>query len=293
MDSHITLDQFYKEATELLAGAGVNSASLDARVILCKTLDLSDVDFITEAKTMLLDEVELYALQKNLEKRTDGMPVSRIFGQREFWGMSFYINEFCLDPRPDTETLIEAVIKRFKSQKKDHLKIIDFGTGSGCIPIALLTEFPNATATAIDICPNALDVAKKNADRLGVADRIKFICSDWDSNVPASDIGTFDVLVSNPPYIESDVIPILQREVIHFDPALALDGGEKGLNPYEILIPKIKVLLKNTGKAFFEIGKGQENDLKRLIDNAHATLSREYTDIAGIIRVVEISCGDK
>jgi release factor glutamine methyltransferase len=293
MDSHITLDQFYKEATELLAGAGLSSASLDARVILCKTLGISDVDFITEAKTMVLDEVELYALQKNFEKRTDGMPVSRIFGQREFWGMLFYINEFCLDPRPDTETLIEAVIKRLKSQKKDHLKIIDFGTGSGCIPIALLTEFPNATATAIDICPKALDVAKKNADRLGVADRIKFICSDWDSKVPASEMGTFDVLVSNPPYIESGVMPILQREVIHFDPSLALDGGEKGLNPYEILIPKIKVLLKNTGKAFFEIGKGQENDLKRLIDNAHATLSRKYADIAGIIRVVEISCGDK
>lgn len=293
MDSSLRLFDVYKKATEFLLEMDVSGAQTDARIIICKTLNISDVDFIAQSHTRLLDDAEIFAVQKNLERRADGMPVSRMFNQREFWGLPFYINEYCLDPRSDTETLIEAVIERFQSRIDEKLTIVDFGAGSGCIPIPLLREFPNATAVAIDICPEAIKVAQKNADDLGVFDRMAFICSDWDDGLPSSYKGEFDIVVSNPPYIESGDMKDLQREVIHFDPSIALDGGEKGLNAYEYLVPKINYFLKKEGKAFFEIGKGQENDLKRLIENAGATLSREYRDIAGIIRVLEISCGDK
>jgi release factor glutamine methyltransferase len=289
----VSLHNLYQKITDELNSSGVDTASLDARLIMQGTLAISDVDFITDAHSRLLDDAEVFAVQRNIERRCDGKPVSRIFGQREFWGLSFFINEHCLDPRPDTETVIEAVLGSYSECRNDSLRFVDFGTGSGCILISLLREFPNATGVAVDISEQALKVAKKNAQNLNVDSRISFICSDWDSAIKLSGENRFDVVVSNPPYIESEVIPKLQREVIHFDPALALDGGVLGLDPYEELIPKLKKILTPAGKCFFEIGKGQESDLERLIVNADANLSRVIPDLAGIARVVEISCGDK
>ncbi len=216
--------------------------------------------------------------------------MSRIFGEKEFWGLSFYINEYCLDPRPETETLIEAILKATPN-KKTPLNIVDFGTGSGCILISLLHEFPNARGIGVDISPDALEVAHHNAQALDVINRVTFVCSDWGKALPQEN--QFDIIVSNPPYIESDVILTLDKEVSHFDPSLALDGGKKGLNTYEILIPQIKFFLKQGGKAFFEIGKGQEADILRLVEKTHATLRALHPDLAGIVRGVEISCGDK
>ncbi|MGB1077118.1 MAG: N5-glutamine methyltransferase family protein, partial [Bdellovibrionales bacterium] len=184
-------------------------------------------------------------------------------------------------------------LQSFGARKHDPLRIVDFGTGSGCIIISLLREFPNAYGVAVDISIDALKVAKKNAEDLGVSDRISFVCSSWNDSILVNGETCFDVVVSNPPYIESNVIHDLQGEVIHFDPLIALDGGEKGLNPYDFLIPQLKFLLKKAGKAFFEIGKGQEVEIERLIEKSDATLSRLSRDMAGIIRVVDISCGDK
>ena len=289
----VNLQTFYQDSVSFLQEADIQSPSLDARLIVMRTLGISDVDFITESTTRLISDEEQVAVQHNLNKRREGMPVSKIFGEKEFWGLSFFVNEHCLDPRPDTETLVEAVIESYKNHRENALRVVDFGTGSGCILISLLKEFPNAMGVAVDISFDALQVAKKNARSLGVSDRIQFVCSDWNSALSVSDENQFDILVSNPPYIESDVIHSLDKEVIHFDPILALDGGCEGLNPYKTLIPQLKNLLKKSGKAFFEIGKGQESDLKRLIEKSGATLSRSYPDIAGIIRVVDISCGDK
>ena len=293
MADTITLEKLYECAVQQLNDAGVKSAPLDARLIFMKSLNISHTDFITEAKTLSFSESGLCVTRENLGKRCEGMPVSRIFNEREFWGLPFYINEHCLDPRPDTETLIEAVVTAFSSRKREALRFVDFGVGSGCILLSLLREFPNAYGVAVDISYETLKVTQKNAYFLGVADRINFVCSDWDSALSVRGENQFDVVVSNPPYIESEMIPALEREVIHFDPMLALDGGISGLNPYNVLVPKLKFLLKPSGRAFFEIGKGQESDVQRLVEKVDATLNGLYRDIAGIIRVVDISCGDK
>ncbi|MBL4589035.1 MAG: peptide chain release factor N(5)-glutamine methyltransferase [Alphaproteobacteria bacterium] len=293
MADTITLENLYERAVQRLDDAGIKSARLDARLILMKSLNISHTNFITEIKVLSFSAVNLRVAQENLDKRCEGMPVSRIFNEREFWGLPFYINEHCLDPRPDTETLIEAVVTAFASKRREALRFVDFGVGSGCILLSLLREFPNAYGVAVDISYEALKVTQKNADLLGVADRINFVCSDWDSALRVRGEDQFDVVVSNPPYIESQMIPKLEREVIHFDPMLALDGGISGLNPYKILVPKLKFLLKSSGRAFFEIGKGQESDVQRLVEKTDATLNGLYRDIAGIIRVVDISCGDK
>lgn len=286
----ITIDMLQKDIAQRLKDAGCGETSqLDARLLIRNTLNLSDVEMLAHGRDHIVAISDIDRVLENVNKRIDGMPISRIFSNREFWGLPFYINEHCLDPRPDTETLIEAALALFKGREHEPLRIIDFGTGSGCILVSLLSEFPNAYGVGVDISEGALNVAQRNAKSLGVADRIDFVCSDWAKALSFSEGGRFDLLVSNPPYIESDVIPNLQREVIHFDPALALDGGDKGLNPYEILIPQLKNILSKDGKSLFEIGKDQENDLMRLIEKAGANLSREYRDLAGIIRVVEIS----
>ncbi len=293
MANQLTLEKFYQESVLFLKEASIDSATTDARLIILKTLGLSDVDFITDAHTRIISDLEIVSVKKNLETRVKNIPVSRIFDEREFWGMSFKIGEACLDPRPDTETLVEAVVSSFRDRINDELRFIDFGTGSGCIIISILTEFPNSTGVAVDISPSALKIAKENARRLGVLDRINFVCSDWNSAIHLKNENKFDVLLSNPPYIDSEEIPFLDKDVQVSDPILALDGGFGGLNSYSILIEQLNFILKKSGRAFFEIGIGQETGLERLIEDTDANLSRLYRDIAGIVRVVDISCGDK
>ncbi len=288
-----TLEALYKELIQRLTVSDIESPVLDARLILMKTLKLSHLDFITGEKDITFSDEESKSVYQNLELRCQGMPVSRIFGEREFWGLPFFINEHCLDPRPDTETLVEAVVRAYKTQKNEPLRIVDFGTGSGCILISLLHEFPNATGLAIDISTDALLVAQKNAQILGVEDRMDVLCSDWTKGLNQDEMKQFDIIVSNPPYIESGIMPDLPKEVIHYDPHCALDGGKIGLDPYKILIPQMNFLLKSKGKTFFEIGKGQESEIIRLVENTDATLEELHRDLSGIIRVVEISCGDK
>jgi release factor glutamine methyltransferase len=197
---------------------------------------------------------------------------------RGFYGLEFEVNANVLDPRADTETIVDTA-RQFMNQQT---KILDICTGTGCIPLALLSVFSNATALAVDISDDALSIAQRNAERLGYDARITFKQSNWLENVE----GVFDVITCNPPYIPSADIESLDKTVRDYDPVLALDGGDDGLNPYRILFPQILNFLKMDGTALFEIGINQAHDVSRIAADAGLYVTKIVRDLGGIKRVV-------
>lgn len=280
------MKDIYKSAKESLARGGVDTPDLDARIILRAVLGVSDSDFITGTE-IKIESHERDRIKNMIERRLAGEPVSRILGEREFWGMAFRITPDVLDPRPDTETIIDSALKRFGANPPT--KILDLGTGSGCILIALLHEWPQAQGVAVDVSESALEVAEENARRHKVDSQIRFICSDWDSNLNEC----FDLVVSNPPYIPNPVIANLDREVRNHDPILALGGGNDGLQAYKKIFSGLSKLMNLEGRGFFEIGYDQQSDVMRLAEESGLCVEGIHADLAGIGRVVEISRGDK
>lgn len=258
----------------------------DARYVLRKRAGLEYSDLITKSGSHV-GEAALKAIKSDIEQVRDGKPLSKIYGEREFWGLPFAVSEYTLDPRPDTETLIEAVLK--SADREKPLSILDLGTGSGCILISLLHELPNARGVAADISQEALALAKENAEKNGVLDRCEFIRSDWDENVNQA----FDIVVSNPPYIRTDVIPELEDSVKKHDPILALDGGEDGLQAYKTIFSRLSKILKSGGKAYFEIGYDQSETVMRLSRESRFSNIESYADFAGHIRVLEVWSDDR
>lgn len=216
-------------------------------------------------------------------RRLRGESVARIIGRREFWGLPFQLSPGTLEPRPDTECLVEAALKSV-TNRQEPLRILDLGTGTGCILIALLHELPNAKGTGADICPGAVSVATRNAVRNNVANRADFIVSDWACSID----GTFDLIVSNPPYIRSSVIDSLATEVRNFDPLKALDGGEDGLDAYRRILADCRTLLSETGKIIFEIGYDQEQALRQIGNEEPFVVTSVIADLAGLARVVTL-----
>lgn len=209
-----------------------------------------------------------------LERAKNNEPLTKIVEERAFWKDVFYINQDVLDPRFDTETLIEAVLKTYPDINYPY-RFIDLGTGSGCVIISLLREYKNASGVAIDICKKALTIAKKNAKEL--EDRITFVCSDWlEQFRPNED----DIIVSNPPYIRDDYP--LDSSVTEYDPSLALYGGQDGLDAYRKIFQKLKTV------GFFEIGYDQIEAIKKLAKDYGLTVEKTFKDLQGIFRVVKV-----
>ncbi len=288
-----TADQVTRRIYAALAAAGMDTAMLDARLLVTRGAGLSMADLITGGAAPLTTQ-QIEIIEKMVSRRTAGEPVSRILGEREFWSLSFAVTPDTLDPRPDTETLVEAALKAIRAKTQspaENVRTLDLGTGSGCILIALLTELPHAIGVAVDINPGALAVARANAVRHGVEDRINFRHGSWFDAIEESE--SFDLIVSNPPYIPDADIESLSREVRNHDPILALSGGTDGLNAYKIILDGLKKHLVCGGRALFEIGQGQEKDLARLVDNSTIRLCDSYYDLGGILRVVEMSHGEK
>lgn len=281
-----TIRDLYVLTRDELRQGGIENADLVARDLLKRTIDVSDLDIVTNASREIysgkIDEMNSY-----LKRHISGEPVSRIFGEREFWGIPFKITPDVLDPRPDTETIVEVALQRFAGGAPES--ILDLGTGSGCIITALMTEWPLARGVANDISDKALAVAEENARRAGVGDRLSFVQGSWGEGVE----GLFDLIVSNPPYISNREIPNLPPAVKNFDPILALEGGEDGLECYRALLTEIKRLLKNGGIGLLEVGFSQAQDVSRLVEDSGLSVRGVHPDIAGIPRVVEISFGEK
>ena len=215
-------------------------------------------------------------------RRAAGEPLSRIVGEREFWGLSFALSPEALDPRPETETIVEAALAALAARRGEALRIVDFGVGSGALLAALLSEFPAARGLGVDLSPGAAAQARANLEALGLAARAEIRVGDWAKEIA----GGFDLIVANPPYIPSGEIAGLAREVRDHDPRLALDGGADGLDAYRALAPEIARLLAPAGRFFFEVGAGQAAAVKALATSAGLVDLATHRDLAGIERVV-------
>lgn len=216
-----------------------------------------------------------------LARRLEGEPVSRILGRRDFWGLSLAIGPDVLDPRPETEGLIGAVLDALGARRDDPLQILDLGTGSGAILCALLHELPAARGLGIDRSPAACRMARANIANLGLAARGALVCGDWSDTLDAA----FDAVVSNPPYIRSGDIASLDRDVRAYDPLPALDGGEDGLDAFRAIAPRLGSLVRTGGVAAFECGWDQGESVAAVLRGSLVGV-RVYRDLAGFDRVV-------
>jgi release factor glutamine methyltransferase len=273
----------YQDITSKLHAAGIETATLETRIIMEDIAGVSAVDLVT--KDITISDETSQKILSIIDRRIKGESLGRILGYRDFWKSRFYLSPETLEPRPDTETLIEIALDGDPPRT-----ILDLGTGTGCILLSLLQEFPNATGVGVDLSEGACDMARQNAERLGLGNRALFITGSWLDPLPSN--SKFDLIVSNPPYIPSSEIRNLQNEVKNHDPILALDGGEDGLLPYKYLCSNLKKYLETDGVVLFEFGAGQGDDIIRIVKDAGATLIRMMNDLGGHQRVIKFRYGD-
>lgn len=263
--------------------AGIESAELDARLLVGAVLKLDLTGLITSANRSF-DSDETSRLESLAARRLQGEPVARILGEKEFWGLPFSLSADTLVPRPDTETVVELALESLRAtQIKRGARIVDIGTGSGAILLALLHEWPGSFGIGTDISVAALATARDNADKLGLAQRAAFVACHY----AAAITGRFDLIVSNPPYIRSADIRELAREVRDHDPPRALDGGADGLDAYRVLIPQAAGLLAAGGAVIVEAGLGQRGSIEAMMTAAGLDLQpAAKTDLGGIPRAI-------
>ena len=283
------LKEIYQQVRAALSNYGVAADTLEAKRLVFSVLEGEEDLLITQPEFEVPQEAS-DNIHDLLRQRLEGRPLTKILGQAEFWGLPFHVTEDTLDPRPDTEILVEAALGYARTLGKEGLKIVDLGTGTGCILIALLQELPTAKGLAIDVSDKALEVAQKNAALNGVSERLTFQKGDWLAGIDLKDI---DIIVSNPPYIRDEVIPDLQPEVKNHDPILALSGGKNGIDAYEKIFSSIKNAKEGTGRIFLEIGFDQENEVVRLAGESNLCHVDSKRDLGGHVRVLEIAYGDK
>ncbi|MGB8430267.1 MAG: peptide chain release factor N(5)-glutamine methyltransferase [Pseudolabrys sp.] len=275
------------EAISLLAQAfhtaGIEAADVDGRLLVGHALHLDRARLIAQSDR-ILEAREINVISALAARRLKREPVSRILGQKEFWSIALAITPDVLVPRPETETVVEGALDFVVrgGLRMEKLRILDIGTGSGALLLALLRELPNATGTGTDISTGALKVARENAARCGVEGRCTFVVCDIASVVE----GPFVLLVSNPPYIAHDEITSLAPEVKNYDPMVALDGGDDGLAAYRAIAADAKRLLAPGARMFVELGAGQEAAVRDLFTNVGLIAGIARTDLAGIPRVL-------
>lgn len=263
-----------------LAAAGLDEAALDARLLVLDALGVESLDLLTRPD-LPIGAAAAGRLAGFVTRRLAREPVARILGAAEFWGLPFRLGAATLVPRPDTETLVEAALAGLPDRQAP-LRLLDLGTGSGAILVALLHELPNALGTGIDRSAAALAVARDNAALNGVADRATFVASDW----AAAIMGSFELVVSNPPYISAGDVPGLQPEVARHDPRAALDGGPDGLDAYRVILRQSGRLLAGGARLVLEIGFDQAQAVTALGLAAGFGAPRLVRDVAGHPRVL-------
>jgi release factor glutamine methyltransferase len=262
--------------------SGIESPAREARISLCAASGVSPVALIVDPREPLGSAA--WKVQDVGARRAAGEPLSRIVGKREFWGLSLAITPQVLDPRPETETIVEAALSILSDRHEDPLRILDLGVGSGALLCALLTEFGHARGIGVDISTDAADVARGNLRACGLSLRAEIRLGDWTRGIE----GRFDLIVSNPPYIPTVDLPRLPREVRNFDPWLALDGGIDGLAAYRRILPESRCLLAPGGWLLVELGAGQAAKVTAVASQCGFTDVRTYQDLAGADRVAAI-----
>lgn len=270
-----TAKALLEEAQAALKQAGCEQPALDARLLFQHVTGMTREELILDDGRPVAAG-ETVQFRTLINRRAQREPVSRIIGAREFYGRSFIVTPAVLDPRPDTETLVEAALTLMPR----NARILDLGTGSGAIAVTLLAERPDATGVTVDISPDALAVARANAEALGVLDRLTLIEGSWFDPVD----GRFDLILSNPPYIPARDIASLPPDVRNFDPLLALVGGDDGLDPYRIIAANAARHLAAEGHVAVEIGAGQAADIEGIFLQRDFVSGGRYHDLGGHIR---------
>lgn len=278
-----SLSDVLKKTRKLFRDRKLDNADLDARLLVEFFTSTTRKDEILNANFQVSEDA-LQRLDKAIVERLNGKPVYRIIGKREFYGIEFHLSADTLEPRDDTEALVDLVLPEIRSiaDRYGEAKIVDMGTGTGAIAIALLANVDGLKATAVDISDDALKTASLNAENARVADRFSSLKSDWFSGFS----GKFDMIISNPPYIPESEISILATEVKKYDPLRALSGGKDGLQFYRKLAEESRPFLKPHGMIAVEIGKGQEKDVIALFSENGFELKKTRKDLNGILRAL-------
>jgi release factor glutamine methyltransferase len=274
------LREVLRHAEALLRGAGVDTPELDARLLMGAALGMTREHMLNHA-TAKLNQAQVTRVLGFIERRVEREPVSRILGRREFWSLDFHLSPATLDPRPDSETLIDEALAGIPD-KQASLSVLDLGTGTGCLLLALLSELPNASGIGVDKSEEAVAIAAANARRLGLGQRARFAVGNWGSGLTER----FDLVISNPPYIPEGEIETLAPEVVRFDPVAALAGGPDGLDAYRAIVAQLSNLLKSKGKVIFEVGAGQAGDVAVLLGGAGFSNIGTRRDLADVERAV-------
>jgi release factor glutamine methyltransferase len=271
-----TLGQAVADLRARFNAAGLADAAIEARLLIGGLLGLSNTEVFVGGDRVLSDDDQVL-IEAAALRRLKREPVHRILGRREFHGLDLMISKETLEPRPDTEVLVDALLDEAKRMKRHGLRILDLGTGTGAIILALLNALPNATGIGSDISIDALGTASANAEKLGLKDRFEARQSHWFDKIE----GRFDIIVSNPPYIREDVIPALEPEVRDFDPMAALDGGPDGLTAYRAIAQNAASFLESGGCIGLEIGFDQKDAVTALFETAGFSLSQAMRDYGG------------
>lgn len=281
-----TLLEVLRLSTSFLAQRGSESARLDAELLTAHSLGLRRLDLYLQYDRPLRED-ELVPMRELLRRRAAGEPVAYLVGEREFYGRAFRVSPAVLIPRPDTETLVEAALQWARARDPDApLRIADVCTGSGCIAVTMAAELPHAHVVACDISAEALDVARDNAQRRGVADRVECIAGPWTE--PLHSHAPFDMLLSNPPYVSDAEVEELAVDVRNYEPRLALAAGDDGLAAYRALLSDIASLLAPAAYVALEVDPRRAGDVDSLLQQAlPGAHTRRIQDLTTRDRVVE------
>ena len=275
----MNIDQAIKEASSVLKKNHIKSAFLDCEILMSKALN-KDRKFIIMNPNEKINDYEYRKFKKLISSRSNNKPIAYIIGKKSFWKYNFNVSEKVLIPRPDTEILIEQVLKIFK--KKESINFLEIGIGSGCIILSILKEKKSFLGRGIDVCKESLKVCKDNANRLNLFNRLKLFKSDIDN----FHLGKYDLIISNPPYIKNLDFKNMDDEVVKFEPKIALDGGLDGLSEIRKVIKKSSELIKIHGKLILEIAHDQKNEVKRILRNNNFYINEVVKDFANKDRCI-------
>ena len=274
-----TIRELLARAQARLTAAGIESARADARILLAAATQRCAGEIVAGGEIPTVEQAATFEML--LERRERREPVAYVTGQKEFWSLPFRVGPGVLIPRPETETLIEEAIRTFPDRTAP-LQMLDLGTGSGCILIAALSEYPEAGGTGTDRSEAALEYARLNAANLGVRDRCRLKLADWNDGVT----GGYDLIFSNPPYVGAGEIEALDPDVANHEPHSALTDGQDALSAYRALAPRIRSALNPSGWAFVELGAGQAAPVKTIFESGGLEVRRIAPDLSGIPRCI-------
>ncbi len=276
----MNIETAINKASKILKRKNIRSAILDSELLMSKAIKKSRKYIILNTYKELKKN-SLNYFKKLIDQRSSGKPVAYLVGKKEFWNYEFEVNKDVLIPRPDTELIVEQVLRLTKNKSK--LKVLDIGSGSGCLLLSILREKKDFYGTGIDISKKSIDICKINTNKLKVKkNRVKFFKTDIDN----FNLGKYDLIISNPPYIKKFALKYLEKDVISFEPKKALDGGLEGLSEIRKVINKSSKLIKNNGKLLLEIGFDQKYKVKQILKSKGFFINKTLKDLANNDRCI-------